>query len=281
MPLEIPLASHLGRWQGSNRLHDPHTGSPDDSPSAVTIEPLLQNRFVRVNYTWQYQKKPQEGSILLAFDPSSKDVTAHWIDSWHMGQAAMSCAGTRDEHGSVVLKGTYAAPPGPDWGWRIELDCRDSDALSLRMFNITPEGESSPAVEATYSREAPPGPTIRQVAVVVSDVDRSLTFYRDVLGLKFLFRPGPNLAFLAAGEVRIMLSLGEGTPTISGDSILYLKVDGTRSKYEVCVGRGATPERAPQLTAKMPDHDLWIGFVRDPDNRLVGLLEERPPSGSA
>jgi hypothetical protein len=25
----------------------------------------------------------------------------------------------------------------------------------------------------------------------------------------------------------------------------------------------------------MPDHELWIGFVRDPDDNLVGLMEEK------
>lgn len=41
------------------------------------------------------------------------------------------------------------------------------------------------------------------------------------------------------------------------------------------LARLATNERAPQLTARMPDHELWIGFLRDPDGNLVGLLEER------
>ena len=34
-------------------------------------------------------------------------------------------------------------------------------------------------------------------------------------------------------------------------------------------------ERAPQLAARLPDHELWIGFVRDPDGNLVGLMEEK------
>ncbi len=47
---------------------------------------------------------------------------------------------------------------------------------------------------------------IRQVAITVSDVDAALGFYRDVLGLAFLFRAGPGLAFLDADGVRIMLT---------------------------------------------------------------------------
>ena len=34
-------------------------------------------------------------------------------------------------------------------------------------------------------------------------------------------------------------------------------------------------ERAPQLAAKMHDHELWIGFLRDPDGNLLALMEER------
>ena len=46
-------------------------------------------------------------------------------------------------------------------------------------------------------------------------------------------------------------------------------------KSPAILARGATNERAPQLTAKLPDHELWIGFVRDPDGNLVGLMEEK------
>jgi predicted enzyme related to lactoylglutathione lyase len=55
----------------------------------------------------------------------------------------------------------------------------------------------------------------------------------------------------------------------------YFKVDDVVATHAAIVARGARNERAPQLTAKMPDHELWIGFVRDPDGNLVGLMEEK------
>jgi len=115
---------------------------------------------------------------------------------------------------------------------------------------------------------------IGQIAVVVSDVAKATVFYRDVLGLKFLFAAGPNLAFLAAGGVRIMLSTPQGHGEAGKNSILYFKVGDIGVTHAAVVARGATNERAPQLTAKMPDHELWIGFVRDPDGNLVGLMSE-------
>jgi predicted enzyme related to lactoylglutathione lyase len=116
---------------------------------------------------------------------------------------------------------------------------------------------------------------IGQIALTVSDVAVATTFYRDVLGLKFLFAAGPNLAFLAAGSVRIMLTTPQGHGTVGKNSILYFKVSDIEATHGAVVARGAVNERAPQLTAKMPDHELWMGFVRDPDGNLVGLMEER------
>ena len=116
---------------------------------------------------------------------------------------------------------------------------------------------------------------IGQIAITVSDVAKATAFYRDVLGLKFLFPAGPNLAFLAVGSVRIMLTTPQGHGEAGRNSILYFKVTDVVAAHAAIVARGAVNERAPQFTAKLPDHDLWIGFVRDPDGNLVGLMEEK------
>lgn len=116
---------------------------------------------------------------------------------------------------------------------------------------------------------------IGQIAVTVSNVAAALAFYRDILGLEFLFQPDDNLAFVAAGPVRIMLSTPQGSGEVGANSILYFKVSDIEESHAAMVGKGADNERAPQLTAKMPDHELWIGFIRDPDGNLVGLMEER------
>ena len=122
---------------------------------------------------------------------------------------------------------------------------------------------------------------IRQIAVTVSNVDAALGFYRDILGLAFLFRAGPDLAFLDAGGIRIMLTVPQGAGAVGANSVLYFNVSDIGATHSALVARGATSERAPQLTARMPDHELWIGFLRDPDGNLVGLLEERrEPSAS-
>jgi predicted enzyme related to lactoylglutathione lyase len=115
---------------------------------------------------------------------------------------------------------------------------------------------------------------IGQIAITVGDVAKATTFYRDVLGLKFLFSAGPNLAFFAAGNVRLMLSTPQGHGEVGRNSILYFKVTELAATHATIVRRGAKNERDPALTAKMPDHDLWIAFVRDPEGNLIGLMSE-------
>lgn len=116
---------------------------------------------------------------------------------------------------------------------------------------------------------------IGQIAITVSDVEKALGFYRDVLGLTFLFSPTPTLAFLSAGSVRIMLSTPQGAGAVGANSIVYFKVTNIEELFPILIARGATSERPPQLAAKMPDHELWIGFLHDPDGNLVGLMEEK------
>jgi predicted enzyme related to lactoylglutathione lyase len=116
---------------------------------------------------------------------------------------------------------------------------------------------------------------IGQIAITVSDVAKALPFYRDTLGLPFLFQPAPTLAFLQCGATRMMLSTPQGTGEPGKNSVLYFAVANIETCFQVMLAKGAVQERAPALAAKMPDHELWIGFLRDPDGNLVGLMEEK------
>lgn len=116
---------------------------------------------------------------------------------------------------------------------------------------------------------------IRQIAITVKNIDVSISFYHDILGLDLSFRANENLAFLDADGIRIMLTTPQGAGAIGANSILYFLVTDIETAHKLFVERGATNERLPQLAAKMPDHELWIGFLRDPDGNLVGLMEEK------
>ena len=117
-----------------------------------------------------------------------------------------------------------------------------------------------------------------QVALSVRDVERSVAFYRDSLGLRFLFAPAPSLAFLMIGDVRLMLSAPEGQLAPGGSTVLYLRVADIDAEHARLAANGVTFIDAPHLVARMPDHELWMCFFRDPDEHLLALMCERRPT---
>jgi methylmalonyl-CoA/ethylmalonyl-CoA epimerase len=116
---------------------------------------------------------------------------------------------------------------------------------------------------------------IGQIALTITDLDRAVAFYRDILGLKHLFSASPGLAFFAAGNLRLMLSRPEKEDSEKFSSVLYFKVAEIEKVHEVLASRGVKFEAAPHLVAKMPDHELWMAFFRDPDRSLLALMCEK------
>ena len=114
--------------------------------------------------------------------------------------------------------------------------------------------------------------TIGQIAVTVTDVPRAIAFYKDTLGLKLLFQM-PAMGFFDCGGVRLMLSTSE-KPGETYSSILYFKVADIKDAWRELVSRGITVEREPHMIAKMPDHELWMAFFRDPDRNVMALMSE-------
>ena len=113
--------------------------------------------------------------------------------------------------------------------------------------------------------------TIGQIAITVTDVPRAIAFYKDALGLKLLFQM-PTMGFFDCDGVRLMLSVGERGETYS--SILYFKVANIQDAWRELVSRGISVEREPHMIAKLPDHQLWMAFFRDPDRNLLALMSE-------
>jgi methylmalonyl-CoA/ethylmalonyl-CoA epimerase len=117
---------------------------------------------------------------------------------------------------------------------------------------------------------------IGQISIVVRDVGRAVAYYRDVLGMTFLFSAGPTLAFFDCGGVRLMLGPASEPRFDHPASILYYKVDDIGAAFATLKARGALVEREPQLTANMGTYELWIGFLRDPDDNVLALMAEVP-----
>ncbi len=145
------LVIYAGNWSGTNTLQDPHSGKPEESPSAATLIPVLGGRFVRIDYTWSYEGSPQEGSLLIGYEAENNLASAYWIDSWHMGNKVMSCSGAANDSG-LSVRGSYGVPDGPEWGWLINITLEEDQRLGIVMFNVEPNGKEWLATEAHYTR---------------------------------------------------------------------------------------------------------------------------------
>lgn len=115
--------------------------------------------------------------------------------------------------------------------------------------------------------------SIRQIAINVKDLDRAIAFYRDVLGMRLLFE-APGLGFFDCGGVRLMLARPEKEEFDHPASILYYGVHDLSAARETLVERGVRFESEPHVVHRAADYDLWIGFFRDSEDNLLGIMKE-------
>lgn len=115
---------------------------------------------------------------------------------------------------------------------------------------------------------------IGQISMRVHDIDRAVQFYRDALGLRFLFRAPPHLAFFDCGGVRLMLDIPEGKEFDHPGSTLYFTVDDIRQTYEVLMSRGVKFRGEPHLIARLPDREVWMAFFDDTEGNTLALMAE-------
>jgi methylmalonyl-CoA/ethylmalonyl-CoA epimerase len=114
---------------------------------------------------------------------------------------------------------------------------------------------------------------IGQINVRVHDLPRAMAFYRDDLGIPFLFDV-PNMAFFDCAGVRLLLALPEGEGSDHPSSILYFKVDDIHGATEALRARSVKITSEPHLIARMPDHDLWMSFFLDSEGNTLALMSE-------
>ncbi len=114
---------------------------------------------------------------------------------------------------------------------------------------------------------------IGQVHINVQDVERAAAFYRDVLGLQYLFSAGA-MAFLMCGDVRLMLGVADKPELDHPSSIVYYRVDDIATAHAELASRGVGFEQEPLLVHQAEDHDLWMAFFRDSEDNLMALMSE-------
>jgi methylmalonyl-CoA/ethylmalonyl-CoA epimerase len=116
---------------------------------------------------------------------------------------------------------------------------------------------------------------IRQIALVVHDLPTAIEFYRDRLGMRFLFQAPPGLAFFDCDGIWLMLSTPEQEFDRPG-SVIYFEVPDIDASYAALRDRGVTFIEPPHLVADMGTYELWMAFFPDLDGNPLALRTERP-----
>ena len=114
--------------------------------------------------------------------------------------------------------------------------------------------------------------SIGQIALTVADLAESKRFYGEKLGMKFLFDAG-TMAFFQCGSIRLMIGLAE-KPVAPAGTVLYFRVNEIEAVCSALKTHGVEFVQDAHLVAKMPDHDLWMAFLKDPSGNVLGLMSE-------
>jgi catechol 2,3-dioxygenase-like lactoylglutathione lyase family enzyme len=116
--------------------------------------------------------------------------------------------------------------------------------------------------------------TIGQIHVSVTDVDRAVGFYRDVLGMRFLFQvPGQPMAFFDCDGVRLYLGRPE-SPEFRSNPVLYFTVPDVHEAHAALRDRGVGFLGEPHVVNRTESSELWMAFFRDPDGNNLAVMSE-------
>jgi methylmalonyl-CoA/ethylmalonyl-CoA epimerase len=118
--------------------------------------------------------------------------------------------------------------------------------------------------------------TVGQLLIPVEDLDRAIPFYRDTLGLRFLFAAPPQMSFFQAGGVRLLVGVPEAGQPRQRGSMVHFQVPDLHAVFRTLEARGVTFGAAPHVVHRTPATELWLAEFRDPDGNQLALMSEMP-----
>jgi methylmalonyl-CoA/ethylmalonyl-CoA epimerase len=116
--------------------------------------------------------------------------------------------------------------------------------------------------------------TVGQLLIPVTDLDRAVAFYRDTLGLPFLFTAPPQMSFFQCGSVRLLVGVPTDDEHNGRGSAVYFKVADIHAVFATLVERGVTALAEPHVVHRTPTTELWLSEFQDPDHNLLALMSE-------
>lgn len=115
---------------------------------------------------------------------------------------------------------------------------------------------------------------IGQLLIPVDDFEKGVAFYRDVLGLPFLFAAPPQMAFFTCGGVRLLVGVVPPGQKAQRGSAVYFQVPDIHSAFSSLRDHGVGFLAEPHVVNRTPKSELWLAEFNDPDGNQLALMSE-------
>lgn len=112
-------------------------------------------------------------------------------------------------------------------------------------------------------------PDVTMVMLGVRDVNKSIPFYRDLLGMKLTQQFG-GFAFFDAGKITLVLSedRARSSEHVAGATEIVFSVEDVRASYAALENQGVTFHREPVQISE----PMWAAHILDPDGHLLSIF---------
>ena len=122
--------------------------------------------------------------------------------------------------------------------------------------------------------------TIGQLMIPIEDFDRGTAFYRDTLGLPFLFAAPPQMAFFMCGSVRLLVGVTPPGQKAQRGSAIYFQVKDIKGVHASLNAKGVRFLAEPHIVNRTPKSELWLAEFNDPDGNQLALMSDVPVAGT-
>jgi methylmalonyl-CoA/ethylmalonyl-CoA epimerase len=115
---------------------------------------------------------------------------------------------------------------------------------------------------------------IGQLLIPIEDFDKGVAFYRDTLGLPFLFSAPPQMAFFDCGGVRLLVGVMPPGQTALRGSAIYFQVSDIHAVFSHLRSSSVRFAAEPHVVNRTAKSELWLAEFTDPDGNQLALMSE-------
>mgnify|MGYP002713055014 CR=1 FL=1 len=116
--------------------------------------------------------------------------------------------------------------------------------------------------------------TVGQIGVPVHNLEEATTFYRDTLGMDFIFQVPGMMSFFDCGGIRIMLGIPTAAEYDHPSSVIYYRVDDIQDAFTTLSAKGVVFSQNPHSVGQIGNTDVWMAFFEDVDGNTLAIMSE-------